>query len=139
MPAAMHGVLDPHGGRCQGTLRTVPTPLVSAHVGNPSARSSCDYNAGMVMEFEKPSDHVSYVEWARANQTGFVMNKSLPADQPGALTLHRADCGTIYPTPSHGQSFIGISKKYCANKLADLENYARTKWDATPGRCGRCL
>jgi len=82
-------------------------------------------------------DDSGYLAWLDSHSDGFVINYERDP-KPNYVILHRAACGTISDSPSHGVYWTRDLCKVCAGSAADLDTWARGAVGGTPSRCERC-
>lgn len=82
-------------------------------------------------------DDVGYLNWLAANPDGYVINiaRGLSAS---AARVHRAGCWTINGQNPHKGPWTGSYVKVCAEKLADIEQWANAKVGVPIPQCGTC-
>ncbi len=92
---------------------------------------------GGVREFR--SDDDGYLAWLASHPDGYVTN-ILGSYSLSTSRTHRADCHTINGRPARGGMWTGPKYvKWCADRLADLDERALSLVGKPAVRCGTCL
>jgi hypothetical protein len=88
-----------------------------------------------VCEFR--DDDAGYLAWLAANPNGYVINiaRSHSATQ---ARVHHAGCRTISGENPHGGAWTGPYVKVCAERLAELDQWAINQVGKPIARCGAC-
>lgn len=92
---------------------------------------------GGVEEFRNDDD--GYLAWVATHPEGYVTN-ILGAYSLATARTHRAVCRTIQGRPPRGGMWTGPKYvKWCAQRLADLDQRAVDLVGGPARRCGTCL
>jgi hypothetical protein len=83
------------------------------------------------------ADDPGYRAWLLAHPDGWVLNTHRHP-KPRYLILHHATCRTIN-RPADDRVWTGSYTKTCADRRADLEQWARTHGHAEAQPCSLCL
>ena len=83
-----------------------------------------------------PSNDTEFLAWIDEHPGGYVVNHHRYPD-PAYLKLHRATCGSI--RSESRQNYVGESyAKTCAERKAELQEWARREIGGSLSRCGLC-
>ena len=83
-------------------------------------------------------DDSGYLAWLAAHPDGYVINIARGHNAADAR-VHHAGCRTISGQIPRGNTWTGPYVKICAERLAELEQWAVAQVNRPIRRCGTCL